>query len=98
IFLMPCSSYTTLFRSDDILRHIARRIGCGAVHLGRILAGKCATAVACHAAVGVDDDLAPGQAGITQWTAGDELAGGIDVNGRIRSEEHTSELKSRFDL
>src|SRR5438067_3227354 len=44
-------------RGDDVLRHIARRIGRRAVYLRGILAGKGATAMRGGAAVGVDDDL-----------------------------------------
>ena len=49
---------------DDVLGDPARRVGAGAVHLRRVLARERAAAVARHAAVGVDDDLAPGQAGV----------------------------------
>ena len=59
---------------DDVLGHPAHGVGAGAVHLGGILAGEGATAVASHAAVGVDDDLASGQARIALGTAEHEAA------------------------
>ncbi len=38
-----------------------------------------------RAAVGVDDDLAPGEAGVALRAAGDEAAGGVDVDlGGVR--------------
>ncbi len=63
---------------DDVLGHPARRVRRRAVDLGRILAGEGAAAVACHAAVGVDDDLAAGQAGVAEWTADHEATGRVD--------------------
>src|SRR6185437_903439 len=59
----------------NVTSHVSRR----AVDLGRILAGKCAAAVAAHAAVGVHDDLAAREAGVAHGAADDEAAGGIDV-------------------
>ena len=64
---------------DDVLGEIARCIGRGAIDLGRVLAGKGAAAMGRRAAIGVDDDLAAGQAGIAVRAADDELAGWIDV-------------------
>src|SRR3546814_18839652 len=49
---------------DDVLRQIARDIGRRAIDLGRILARKRAAAVRGGAAIGIDDDLAPGDAGV----------------------------------
>ncbi len=67
--------------SDHVLGHPARGIGAAAVDLGRVFAAECATAVAGHAAVGVDDDLAAGQAGVAHRPADDEAAGRVDVVG-----------------
>ena len=67
-------------RRDDILRDVARHVAGGAVHLGWIFSGKRAAAVTAVAAVGVDDNLAAGEAGVAHGTAGDEAAGGIDVD------------------
>ncbi len=51
-------------RGDHVLRQIARGISGRAIDLGRILAGEGAAAMRGRAAVGVDDDLAAGEAGI----------------------------------
>ena len=48
------------------------------------LPGEGAATVAGPAAVGVDDDLAAGQAGVTHWPADDELAGRVDQHPRRR--------------
>ena len=63
---------------DDVLRHVARGVGGRAVDLRRILAGKRAAAVRGRAAVGVDDDLAAGEAGVAVRAADLEAAGRID--------------------
>lgn len=62
---------------DDILGHPAHRVRRRPVHLGRILAGEGAAAVAGPAAVGVDDDLAAGEPGIAHRPAEHELAGRV---------------------
>ena len=62
----------------DVARHVGRR----AVHLARVLAGEGAAAVTAHAAVGVDDDLAAGQAGVGLGAAVQEGAGGVDEDHR----------------
>ena len=49
---------------DDVLGQIARHVGSGAVDLGGILAGKGPATVWRGTAIGIDNDLAPGQAGI----------------------------------
>ena len=59
-------------RGDDVLGDPAHGVGRGAVDLRRVLAGEGAAAVAGHAAVGVDDDLATGQAGVAHRAADDE--------------------------
>ena len=65
---------------DDVLRDVARRVGGRAVDLRRVLAREGAAAVARRAAVGVDDDLAPGEAGVAHRAADDELAGRVHVD------------------
>src|SRR5579862_9828748 len=65
--------------SHDVLGDMARHVGCGTVDLCRVLAAEGAAAMTAHAAVGVDDDLAAGEAGIAHRSADDEAAGGIDV-------------------
>ena len=66
-------------RGNHVLGHVARRVGGRTIDLGRILAGERAAAVAGPAAVGVDDDLAAGQAAVADRAADHELAGRVDV-------------------
>ena len=65
-------------RGHDVLRDVARGVRGRAVHLGRILAGERAAAVRRRAAVGVDDDLAAGQAAVALRAADHEAAGRVD--------------------
>ena len=67
-------------RGNDVLRHPTRGVGGGAIDLRRVLARERAAAVAGRAAVGVDDDLAAGEAGVGMRTAEHEVA------GRVRQE------------
>src|SRR5439155_636933 len=67
-------------RGDDVLRHVARRVRRRAVDLRRVLAGERAAAVRGRAAVGVDNDLAPGEAGVAHRAADHELARRVDVD------------------
>ena len=69
---------------DDVLGHVARGVGRGAVDLGGVLAAERAAAVAGHAAVGVDDDLAPGQPGVAHRAADDEAPGRVDQQARAQ--------------
>ncbi len=66
-----------------VLGHPAHRVRGGAVDLRRVLAGERAAAVARVAAVGVDDDLAAGQPGVTHRAADDEAAGGVDQEPHV---------------
>ena len=59
-------------RGDDVLGDPAHGVGRRAVDLRGVLAGEGAATVAGHAAVGVDDDLAAGQAGVAHRAADDE--------------------------
>src|SRR5690606_32179067 len=63
----------------DVLGNVARQIGGRTVNLGGVLAGEGTATVARVAAVGVDDDLASGQAAVTVGAADHEAAGGVDV-------------------
>ena len=54
---------------DDVLGHPPAGICGRAIDLGRVLAREGAAAVARHPAVGVDDDLAAGQAGVAHRAA-----------------------------
>ena len=65
---------------DDVLRDVPRRVRARAVDLRRVLARERAAAVRRGAAVGVDDDLAPGQARVAHRPANHELAGRVDVD------------------
>src|SRR5437660_7901347 len=64
-------------RGNDVLGHVPSAIGAGPVHLRGVLAREAAAAVAGVAAIGVDHDLATGEAGIGHRPADHESAGGI---------------------
>ena len=72
---------------DDVLRDVAGRVGGRAVDLRRVLAREGAAAVAGRAAVGVDDDLAAGEAGVAHRAADDELAGRVAVEEVLVAEQ-----------
>src|ERR671915_782744 len=63
---------------DDVLGHPAHGVRGRAVDLGRVLAGEGPAAVPRHATVRVDDDLAPGEAGVAHRAADLEAPGGVD--------------------
>src|SRR5579883_3347686 len=63
---------------DHVLRDVAHSVSSGAVYFGRIFAAESAAAVTGHAAVGIDDNLAPGQASIAHGAASHETPGGVD--------------------
>jgi hypothetical protein len=63
---------------DDVLGHVACGIGGRAVDLARVLAAEGAAAVRAGAAIGVDDDLAAGQAAVALRPADDEAPGRVD--------------------
>ena len=63
---------------DDVLGHPPHGVGGRAVHLGGVLTGEGTATVTGHAAIGVHDDLASGQAGVAHGAAEDEASGGID--------------------
>ena len=64
--------------SDDIFCDVASHVGRGAVDLGGVFPGECASPVATGAAVGVDDDFASSEARVALWTADDESSGRVD--------------------
>src|SRR5579862_4851894 len=68
---------------DHVLGDVSRHVAGRSIDLRRILARERAAAVRGRAAVGVDDDLAAGDAGIAMWTANDEAARRIDVDLRV---------------
>ena len=61
----------------NVLGHVPRGVRGRAIDLGRVLARERSAAVAGGAAVGVDDDLATGQAAVAHGTADLELARGV---------------------
>src|SRR5699024_12235543 len=63
---------------DEGYRGLAGCVRCGAVDLAGVLAGEGAAAVAGCSAVRVDDDLPPGEPGVSVGAADDEAARGID--------------------
>ena len=65
-------------RRHDVLRHPAHRVRGRAVDLRGVLARERATTVPGHPAVGVDDDLATGEAGIPHRPADLEAPRGVD--------------------
>ena len=67
-------------RGDQRLGDPAAEIRSRAVDLGEVLAGEGTTTVGAPAAVGIDDDLAASQAGITLRTANDEETRGLNLD------------------
>src|SRR5439155_6284901 len=70
----------------DLPRDEAAEVRAAAVHLARVLATESAAAVTSHAPIGVDDDLASGDAAVGGRTTLDELTGGIDEHLDVRTE------------
>ncbi len=64
--------------SDNVFGHIACRIGRRTVYLAGVLAREGATTMGAGTAVGVDNDLAAGQAAIALRSANHEAPGGVD--------------------
>ena len=64
---------------NHVLGQVPGDVGGGPVHLGRVLAAERTAAVRGRTAIGVDDDLAPGQARVTVRPADLEATGGVDV-------------------
>ena len=67
----------------DVLGDVPGHVGRAAVDLGGVLAAEGPAAVPGPAAVGVDDDLPPGQAAVAVRAAHHEPAGGVDVVGDL---------------
>ena len=63
---------------DDVFGDVAHHVAGAAIHFCRIFARKRAAAVTAHAAVGVHDDFATGQAGVALRAADDETARRVD--------------------
>jgi len=64
---------------DERLGNPAAKVGGRAVDLAVVLAGEGTTSVGTPTAVGVDNDLAASETGVTLGTADDEKAGGLDL-------------------
>lgn len=64
---------------DQGLGDPAANVSSGAVDLGEVLAGESTTTVGTPTTVGVDDDLAASQTGVTLGTTDDEETRGLDV-------------------
>ena len=80
-----------------VLGHVPRHIARRAVDLRRILAREGAAAVRAGAAVGVDDDLAPGEPGIPHRPAGDEAAGRVHVEDTFLAIEQLGRNRGHDD-
>ena len=74
-------------RSNEVLGDVSCGVGCRAVDLGRILARERSAAVGSASAVGVHDNLAPGESGVTGGAADHELAGGVHMQDEAVVEE-----------
>ena len=68
---------------DDILRDPASHVSGAAIDFARVFSGERAAAVPAHAAIGIDDDFAAGQAGVALRAADHETAGRIDEKLRF---------------
>ena len=66
-------------RGDDVLGDVTGHVRAGAVDLRGVLAGERATPVLVTAAVGVDENLASGQAGVGFRASLHKAPGGVDV-------------------
>ncbi len=77
----------------QVLGHVAGHVAGRAVDLRGVLAGEGAPSVRAGAAVGVDDDLAPGQSGVAHGPAGDEAARGIDVEHALGAVEEVERVR-----
>jgi hypothetical protein len=78
---LPCTDIYQ-FRCHDAFGDVTCHIGRRAIDLSRILAGKCPTTVASHAAVRIDDDLPARQPSIGFGPSDQEGASRIDKNDR----------------
>ena len=66
--------------SHHVLRNPTSGVSSGAVNLRAVLAGERAAAVTAHAAIGVDNNLAAGEAAVAHRSADDEATGRVDVD------------------
>ena len=68
---------------NDVLCDVASHIGGASVHLGRILAAKCATAMSPPSTVGIDNDLSACQTAIAVRATDYKVSGWVDVVGDV---------------
>lgn len=73
---------------DEGLCDPAGEVGGRAVDLAVVLAGESTTTVGTPATVGVDDDLAAGETGVTLRSTDDEETGGLDLWGKVSLPNH----------
>src|SRR5215207_1800348 len=66
-------------RRNNVFGEITGGISRRAIDLGRVFARKCPPAMGCSSAIGINDNLAAGEAGVTVRSADIEFAGGVDV-------------------
>src|SRR5438046_219892 len=78
VFVLIINLFRRLFQRDNIVRDPTSHVSRAAIDFARIFSGKCAAAVASHAAVAIDNNLAAGQTGVALRSADHEIAGGID--------------------
>ena len=64
---------------DEGLGDPAGKVGGRAIDLGEVLSGESSSTVGTPSSVGVDNDLATGQTGITLGTTNDKEAGRLDL-------------------
>ena len=68
---------------NDILRYIAGSIRSGTVYLRAVLSGKSAAAMTCISAVGINNDLSSGEAGVSMRSANHKTTRRIDKELRL---------------
>ena len=66
------------------------RDSCGTVHLRGVLTGERTATVACGTTVGVHDDLAAGQAGVTDGATLHEATGRVDDEDVYKRQAYTA--------
>ena len=74
--------------SNHILGNPACGIGSRTVNFGAILAREGTAAMTAHAAIGIDDDLAAGKAGVAHRAANDKTTSGVNVDVGIVANRH----------
>ena len=84
---------TSKATSNEGLSNPPGGVRSGTVDLGEVLSGESTSTVSSPTTVGVDDDLASGQAGITLRATNDEAARGLDVvDGTLVEEARRNDL------